>query len=72
MRFYFQGSDFTNIIVRGGVGFLDVPPPGADATVIEVKVRRCALSGQSYDASLDMGPSQGIPFNRVVARVNVV
>jgi hypothetical protein len=66
-------GDLTRIVVRGGMGFLDAPaPPSGNPTVIEVKVRNCALSGSSHDATLDFGPSQGIPFDRVVARINVV
>jgi hypothetical protein len=74
VRYFPAGyGDFTMIIVRGGMGFLDAPvPPGVNPTVIQVEVQNCALAGFSHDATLDIGPSQGIPFDRVIARVNVV
>jgi len=73
VRYEFGTTNLTQRIVRGGRGHLDTSlPPGSSKLAIEVKVRNCALSGFSHDATLDLGPSDGIPFDRVVARVNVV
>jgi hypothetical protein len=73
VRYIFKGVNLTQRITRGGRGFLDASlPPGTSELVIKVRVKGCAPKGSSNDATLNLGPSDGIPFDRVVARVNVV